>query len=340
MISPVLPRTTSMLTLSVLVFSTVTQLLTGSNCASAAALEHSAVVFPPWSHGANNPALVKGVEFTVPEVENLPDFHGNPIQPSLVIFVGGNYFFAMAPLVAAFEQQYPNLKGKIFYETLPPGILAKQIEQGGTITVGNMSLTVHPDVFAAGLNRIETEIKDGFAVGPAIPYVTNDLTIMVPRNNPRHIARLADLAKPGVRLSMPNPEFEGVARQIKDALKKAGGEELARTVYETKVKSGETMLTQIHHRQTPLNLMQGKADAAVTWKSEAIFQSKIGNPITYVSIPESQNATGIYAVAPIKNAPHPKEAQQWIEFLKSPTALEIFERFGFKAVPAGSSGKT
>jgi ABC-type molybdate transport system substrate-binding protein len=39
-------------------------------------------------------------------------------------------------------------------------------------------------------------------------------------------------------------------------------------------------------------------------------------------------STGTYAVALLKT----KEAQQWIEFLKSPTALEIFERFGFKAV--------
>jgi ABC-type molybdate transport system substrate-binding protein len=305
-------------------------ILAGS--AAAETLPNKPQIYPPWSGGANNPATAKGFEFTVPEVDNLPDLHGNPIDPSLVIFVGGNYFFAMAPLVMAFEHQHPNLKGKIFYETLPPGMLAKQIELGGTITVGNMTWTVHPDVYAAGIKKIESVIKDGYAVGPAVPYVTNTLTIMVPKGNPAHITKLTDLGQPGIRLVMPNPRWEGVGRQIKVSLNKAGGPGLVQAVYETKVNNGETILTQIHHRQSPLYLMLGKADAGVTWKSEAIFQKQIGNPIDFVTIPDSENATGIYGAAQIKGAPHPKEAQEWIAFLHSPTALDIFDRYGFKPV--------
>ena len=302
---------------------------------SAEMPDYKPQIYPPWSSGANNPVPVKGLEFTVPEVDNLPDLHGNPIDPGLVIFVGGNYFFAMAPLVNAFEQQHPELKGRIFYETLPPGLLAKQIALGGTITVGNMTWTVHPDVYAAGIRKIESVIKDGYAIGPAVPYVTNTLTIMIPKDNPAHITKLTDLGKPGIRLVMPNPEWEGVGRQIKASLNKAGGQKLVQAVYATKVKNGETILTQIHHRQSPLYLMLGKADAGVTWKSEAIFQNQIDNPIGFVPIPDSENATGIYGAAQIKKAPHPKEAQEWIAFLHSPIALAIFERYGFKPAQGG-----
>ncbi|MHB1678066.1 MAG: substrate-binding domain-containing protein [Sulfuriferula sp.] len=327
-----LSRKSVKLTLSMLVLSAFTQTVATTTLASAASLDQSDSVYPPWSHGANNPVADKGLEFTVHQVDNLPDLHGNPIQPSLVIFVGGNYFFAMAPLVAAFEKQHPELKGKIFYETLPPGLLAKQITLGGTITVGNMTWTVHPDVYAAGLKKVESVIKEGYAVGPAVSYATNTLTIMVPKGNPAHIKSLADLGKPGVHLVMPNPAWEGVARQIKASLLKAGGPELERAVYETKVKNGEAILTQIHHRQSPLYLMLGKAEAGVTWKSEAIFQEQVGNPISFVTIPDNQNATGIYAAAPIKDAPHPKEAREWVDYLHSPTALAIFEHYGFKPV--------
>jgi hypothetical protein len=52
---------------------------------------------------------------------------------------------------------------------------------------------------------------------------------------------------------------------------KAGGEALAETIYGNKVREGETLLTRIHHRQTPLFLTQHLAEAGVTWKSEAIF---------------------------------------------------------------------
>ena len=115
--------------------------------------QYKGEIFPPWQHGANAPATNKGLEFTVPEVNVLSDFHGNLNNPKLVIFVAGNYYFAMAPLVAAFEKEHPQYKGRIFSETLPPGILLKQIHSGGTITVGNMTWTVKPDVFAAGLKK-------------------------------------------------------------------------------------------------------------------------------------------------------------------------------------------
>jgi molybdenum ABC transporter molybdate-binding protein len=300
------------------------------SAAAVAAPDQEFGVYPPWSHGSNDPVAKRGLEFTVPEVDNLPDFHGDPANHKLAIFVGGNYYFAMAPLVAEFEKQHPELKGRIYYETIPPGLLARQIEQGGTITVGNMTWTVHADVYAAGMKRMQAEIASGHVVGPAQPYVTNTLTIMVPKGNPAHITSLQDLAKPGVRLVMPNPEFEGIGRQIKASLAKAGGEELVRAVYETKVKSGETMLTHIHHRQSPLWLMQGKADAGVTWQSEALFQEQAGNPIGHVEIPDAHNATGIYAAAVVKGAPHRAAAQKWIAFLQSPAALEIFQRYGFK----------
>lgn len=304
-------------------------LFMGLGCVLATA-QAVAGVYPPWSHGKNDPVKQRGLEFTVPEVDNLPDFHGNPVDAKLSIFVGGNYYFAMAPLVAAFEKEHPELSGKIYYETIPPGLLATQIEKGGTITVGNMTWTVKADVYAAGMKRVKQMVDKGFLVS-AEPYVTNSLTIMVPKGNPAHVTSLKDLGKPGLKLVMPNPAFEGIARQIKAALKKAGGDALVKTVYETKVKNGETILTHIHHRQSPMFLMMGKADAGVTWGSEAIFQEKhADNPISFVKIAPEHNSTAIYAAGVMKDAPNPKAANAWISFLKSPKALAIFEQYGFK----------
>jgi molybdate transport system substrate-binding protein len=287
-------------------------------------------VFPPWQHGANNDAINRGLGFTVPEVDDLADFHGDLDAPRLVLYVGGNYFFAMAPLVQAFEADHPEYKGHIYWETLPPGLLARQIEAGGRITVGNMTWTAKPDAYFAGLMKVKGLIEQGVLVGPAVPYATNDLTIMIPKDNPAHVKDLADLGKPGIRLAMPNPEFEGVARQIKIALTKAGGDALEKMVYETKVKDGTAKLTQIHHRQTPLWIMQGRADAGVTWQSEAEFQEQVGHPISHVAIPAADNATAVYAGAAVKGAPHPDAAKAWLDFIHSPEALQIFARYGFK----------
>ncbi len=292
-------------------------------------------LYPPWQHGANNDALNRGLAFTVPDVDDMADFHGDLTDPALVLYVGGNYFFAMAPLVKAFESENPRYKGRLFWETIPPGLLVKQMEAGGTITVGNMTFTVKPDAYFAGYKKVQELVKEGRLVGPAVPYVTNTLTIMVPAGNPAHVTGLVDLGKPGITLAMPNPAFEGIVRQIKTSLKKTGGDDLANAVYETKVKDGSTILTHIHHRQTPLFLMQGIAQAGVTWQSEAMFQEQAGHPITHVDIPAGDNATAIYGGAMVNGAAHPEAAKAWLAFITSPTAIDIFEGYGFKAYKGG-----
>jgi molybdate transport system substrate-binding protein len=294
-------------------------------------------VFPPWQKGENNDALNRGIEFTVPEVDNLADFHGDITDPKLVLYVGGNYFFAMAPLVKAFEERHQEYKGKIYWETIPPGLLVKQIQAGGTITSGNMTWTAKADAYFAGLMKVKELIDEGLLVAPAVPYVTNILTIMVPKDNPAHITGLADLGKPAVKLAMPNPEFEGIARQIETSLRKAGGENLAKAVYEDKVKDGTAILTQIHHRQTPLFLMLGRVEAGVTWQSEALFQEQVGHPISHIDIPADQNTTAIYAGAEVRGAPHPEAAKLWLAFITSPEAMNIFQRYGFKRYEPKSS---
>ena len=287
--------------------------------------QYKGEIFPPWQHGANNDAINRGLEFTVPEVDDLADFHGDITDPKLVLYVGGNYFFAMAPLVQAFETLHPEYKGRIYWETIPPGLLVQQMRAGGTITSGNMTWTAKADVYLAGLGEVRQQIAAGLLTGPPVPYVTNTLTIMVAKGNPAHVTGLDDLARPDLRLAMPNPAFEGIARQIKESLNKASGTALVATVYQAKVDAGTTTLTHIHHRQTPLFLMQGIADAGVTWQSEATFQEQAGHPISHVDIPASENATAIYAAAEAANAPHASAAQAWLAFIRSPQALAIFD---------------
>ncbi len=293
-------------------------------------------VYPPWQKGANNDAAKRGLEFTVPQADVMADFHGDLTDPKLVLYVGGNYFFAMAPLVKAFEAENPQFKGRLFWETIPPGLLAEQLKAGGTITSGNLTFTAKGDVYLAGLKKVRELVSDDTLVGPPVSYVTNTLAIMIPKSNPAHVTGLADLGRPGLRLVMPNPAFEGIVRQIKASLEKAGGPALAKAVYETKVADGSTILTHIHHRQSPLFLMQGCADAGVTWQSEALFQEQVGHPIAHIDIPAAQNATGIYAAAMVKGAAHPGAAKAWLEFIRSPSAIRIFESYGFKRFEGGA----
>jgi ABC-type molybdate transport system substrate-binding protein len=287
-------------------------------------------IYPPWQRGTNNDAPNRGFEFTVPGADALADFHGSLDDPALVLYASGNYFFAMGPLVEAFGREFPQYRGRVYYETLPPGLLLKQMDAGGTVTSGNMTWTVKPDVFLAERAASNDLVERKRLAAPVVTFATNDLAIMVGAGNPAHIATLADLARPGLALAMPNPEFEGVARQIRASLVKAGGEALAEQVYGQKVRAGETVLTRIHHRQTPILIMQHLVEAGVTWKSEAIFQEKIGNPIGRIDIPADVNTIAQYSAAMVADAPHPDAARAWLKFIGSENAFAAFEPYGFK----------
>jgi uncharacterized membrane protein YphA (DoxX/SURF4 family) len=95
-----------------------------------------------------------------------------------VLYVGRNYFFAMAPLVATFEQLHLEFKGRIYWETLPPGLLVKQIEAGGTVTSGNMTWTARPGVYLAGLKKVQGLVDQGMLAGPARLWRTAALAML------------------------------------------------------------------------------------------------------------------------------------------------------------------
>lgn len=283
---------------------------------------------PPWSRGKNNPAADKGYVFQVNDVDNVPDLHGNPAEARLVLFIGGNQFMVLPELIAGFEQLHPELRGHIFYETLPPGVLRRQMEHGGLLTLGNLTLQAHADVYEAGARTL-AEMEQKRQVEKPVHYASNRLEIMVGTGNPKGIRSLRDLGRDDLRLSMPNPAWEGVSQQIEDSLRKAGGEDLVRKVMDTKLANGTTFLTHIHHRQTPMRIMSGQSDAGVTWSSEVRFQEKLGNPITGVPISAEYNTTAIYAAAVLREAPHASAARAWISFLSSSQAQAVYRKFGF-----------
>jgi molybdate transport system substrate-binding protein len=152
-----------------------------------------------------------------------------------------------------------------------------------------MTWTVKPDIYLAELAASTQLAASGRLVAPVISFATNDLAIMVRAGNPSRVATLADLGRAGLALAMPIRNSKGLQGQIRASSVKAGGEALAELVYGKKVRDGETVLTRIHHRQTPLFLMQHLVEAGVTWRSEAIFHKQIGNSIAHVDIPAAVN---------------------------------------------------
>ena len=274
---------------------------------------------PPW----NTPPDSK-VHFTVPGVDNVPDLFGDINDPQLVVFFGGNQFMVVDELISAFKKKYPQYQ-RVFVETLPPGILAQQII-GKTMTVGNMRITLKPDVYTAGKNRIQ-QTPEWFSRTEV--YGKNKLAIMVQKGNPKQINGLSDLGRKEVRVSMPNPAWEGIGKRIEEAYVKAGGEPLKNKIMIEKVNDSSTYLTQIHHRQTPMRILYNQSDAAPVWYTEVFYQKMLGHPVDMVEIASNQNIEAISMAGLLKNAPHRKAGKDFMDFLLSPSGKAVYRKYGF-----------
>ncbi|MGH8282522.1 MAG: molybdate ABC transporter substrate-binding protein [Gammaproteobacteria bacterium] len=295
-------------------------LLMGSIPVSAASRPN---YLPPW-----NPPPQNGKRFTIPEIDIVSDLHGDVVNPQLTVFFAGNQFMVLHDLVQAFQKQHPQYQ-RVFVETLPPGILADQIRQGALI-MGNLRIALKPDIYTAGHKRILELQQNDHWFTTTEDYARNRLALMVYRDNPKHITGLKDLGGADVRVSMPNPKWEGIARAIENLYHKAGGEPLVHEIMQVKAKNGSTYLTQIHHRQTPLRILRGESDVGPVWYTEAYFQEHIlHNPISTVNLPAQDNMQVTYTAGLMKDAPHPQAAREFLQFLTSPAAQAIYRHYGF-----------
>jgi molybdate transport system substrate-binding protein len=279
---------------------------------------------PPW-----NPPPAGGVSFAMPPFDAIADLHGDIVDPQLTVFFAGNQFMVVHDLVEAFKQRHPQYQ-RIYVETLPPGILAKQIETG-SLVMGNLRIALKPDIFTNGKGSIaELQKQHGWFADTA-DYARNPLAILVAKGNPKHVQGLKDLGREDVRVSMPNPQWEGIAKQIEASYHKAGGDALDHTIMDSKVNDGSTYLTRIHHRESPLRVLQGESDAAPVWATEAYFQQQIlHRPVETVVIPADQNVTATYTAARMKDAPHAQAAKDFLAFMISPDAQAIYRKYGFQ----------
>ncbi|MHB2026528.1 MAG: molybdate ABC transporter substrate-binding protein [Elusimicrobiota bacterium] len=296
----------------------------GAMLAAAVSFAERPNYLPPW-----NKAPTNGFSLKVAPFDYIVDLHGDATDPQLTIFFAGNQFMAVPDLVAAFRKDYPEYK-RIYVETLPPGKLAAQIEHGALI-IGNLRISAKADVYTDGAKKIaELQAKHHW-FKKTYNYARNRLAIMVRAGNPKNVKTVADLGRPDVRVSMPNPRWEGIARAIESMYRKAGGNRLDQSIMVAKVKNGSTWLTVIHHRQTPLRILDGKSDAGPVWYTEAYFQQNIlRHPIETITIPVEENIDVTYAAAILKAAPHPRAAEDFLNFLSTPQAQEIYSKYGFE----------
>lgn len=249
----------------------------------------------------------------------------------LVLFVAGNQFMVMEELLGAFQSKYPEVK-KVFYETLPPGLELKQILAGGAFFRDKL-IEVCPDVYASvseeAMKKLE---KQGLISGESyLLYLHNRLVLMVPEGNPAQITSVEDLAREDVRISQPNPEYEDIAFHIMDMYRQVGGDELVHRIMEKKRAEGTTILTVVHHRETPLRIKVGSVDVGPVWATEIQHARQTDLAVDMVDPGEGfdQREKINYYICQLKGSANPENGGKFLKFIQSTMAQGIYERYGF-----------
>jgi molybdate transport system substrate-binding protein len=258
----------------------------------------------------------------------------------LVLFMAGNQFMVMDELLLAFQAEFPEIK-KIFYETLPPGLELQQILAGGAVFRDEM-IDVPADVYASVTEEAMDRLKKGGLISKEdyFLYLHNRIVLMVPEDNPANIGLVSDLSGEGVRISQPNPEYEDIAHYIVEMYRQAGGKALVDRIMEQKRAEGTTILTIVHHRETPLRIAKRTVDVGPVWATELIHAQRKGLAVDVVEPGDhlDQRRSINYFICRLKNAPHPGNAEKFLHFIKSAPAQRIYETHGFVPHFATSEG--
>ncbi len=276
-----------------------------------------------------------------PEKEEYPeipsnrgdDLHNIEVadQADLILFMAGNQFMVMVDLVRAFQKKHPEVE-RIFYETLPPGLELRQILAGGALFRGKV-ITGRPDIYTSVTTETMDELRERGLVEDFRVYLHNRIVLMVPRGNPAGIGGVTDLGKEDVRISQPGA-MEDITRYILMMYEQAGGKKLVKRIMEEKRAEGTTILTIVHHRETPLRLRKGTVDVGPVWATEYVHARSMGLPVEKVEPGEGldQRDKVNYCVAPMKDAPNRENARKFVDFLLSEEAQGIYGRYGFVTV--------
>lgn len=275
---------------------------------------------------------VEAQDFPTIPAEREKDLHGLDVLESadLRIFMAGNQFFLMPELIQAFQAKHPEVK-KIFYATLPPGLLLKWILAGGAIFKGR-KLPGDADVYAS-ITEIHTkQLQQKGFMKEYFPYAGNRLVIVVPKGNPKGIRTVKDLARPDVRVSHTNPITEGITIPTLEMYRRAGGDELVWRIMSMKAADGTTKFTKVHHRETPERLMKGEVDAGNVWITEYLQYGQKGWPIEKIEPGADLDMLDKvkFVIGRLdRTAKNSANADKFLAFIKTKKAQAIYVKYGF-----------
>ena len=216
------------------------------------------------------------------------------------VFGAASLTAAFRAAATAFEAAHPGTKVELNFAGSPT--LVQQIREGAPA-----------DVFASADEANMQKLVDAKAVaGSPRIFAQNLLQIVVAKANPKHIAALADLTKPGLTVvlcgdTVPAGRYALEAFKKADLAPPAGSRELDVKAVVTKVALGE-------------------ADAGIVYVTDV---RAAADTVEGVGLATAHNVVARYPIAVLTEAAAPETARTFVDFVLSDPGRKILGDYGF-----------
>jgi len=225
--------------------------------------------------------------------------------------------FAAASLTEAFTEIGRNFGAahpgvQVIFNFASSRALRTQIEEGAPA-----------DVFAsASPAEMEPLVSGGLIAPEAVQvFLTNELVVILPVDNPAALESLEELARPGIKLVLAAQEVPvgKYARQSLDRMDSQFGSGFKDRVLANVVSNEDNV------RQVAAKVQLGEGDAGIVYASDAAAAPDLKT----LQIPAELNVIADYPVAPLAKSANADLAAAFIDYVLSNEGQAVLQKWGF-----------
>ena len=208
-------------------------------------------------------------------------------------------------LIPMFQEANPGVYVEGTYDA--SGKLQTQIEEG-----------MEADVFMSAAPKQMNELNDNGMIETETmtDLLENKIVLIVPSDGDSSLASFEDIVNAG-SIAIGDPASVPVGQYSQEALTNLG----IWDSIQDKISLGNNVTEVLNQ------VAEGSADAGIVYATDAASMPERVKVVT--EAPEDSVSKAIYPVAVVKNSKHAEAAKAFVDFLKTPEAIAVFEEYGF-----------
>jgi molybdate transport system substrate-binding protein len=221
------------------------------------------------------------------------------VTGTITVFAASSLKEAFTTLGKQFEAAHPGVT--VVFNFAASSDLATQITQGAPA-----------DVFASASAKNLTQVTTAGYAGTPTTFVKNTMEVALPPANPGKVVALADLAKPGLKLALCQPQVPCGST--------------AATVFSNARLTVTPVTLEPDVKSVLAKVELGEVDAGVVYVTDV---RAAGDKVTGLPIPDGVNASTSYPIAALTKSANSAAAQAFVAYVLSAAGSSVLSADGF-----------